>query len=254
MKIMSINAGSSSLKFSLFDMEHSICIASGLFERVTLPNSFYTIKYHGENIKEEIEMKDHATAVQILLDRLLSRNIIQSLDEIEGIGHRLAHGFDKYKHSVLITEEVMKDLEHYIPLAPLHLPAHILGIRSMQKVLPNIPMVGVFDTAFHQTMEETKFIYPVPYEWYTKYGVRKFGFHGTSHRYISKQIPRLLGKDEYKAIICHLGNGGSLSLVQNGKSIDTTMGFTPTVGIMMGTRSGDIDPFIVPYIMEKTGK
>ena len=253
MKIMSMNAGSSSLKFSLFDMQTSTCIASGYFERVTLPNSFYTIQFHGEKIKEEIEMKDHSMAVEILLDRLISLHIINSLDEIDGIGHRLAHGVDKYKKSVLINEEVIKDLESYIPLAPLHLPAHILGIKVMQKVLPNIPMVGVFDTAFHQTMDQTKYIYPVPYEWYTKYAIRKYGFHGTSHRYISKQIPRLLKKNEYKAIICHLGSGGSLSLVQNGISLDTTMGFTPTVGIMMGTRCGDIDPSIVPYIMEQTG-
>lgn len=254
MKIMSINVGSSSLKFSLFDMVQMTCIASGNFEKVTLPNSFYTIKYNGEKIKEEIELKDHSVAIQILLDRLISLHIIKSLDEIEGVGHRLAHGVDKYKKSVLITEEVVEDLKRYIPLAPLHLPAHILGIEAMKKALPNIPMIGVFDTAFHQTMAPVNYLYPVPYEWYTKYGVRKYGFHGTSHRYISKQIPRLLGKDKYKAIICHLGSGGSLSLVQDGKSIDTTMGFTPVVGIMMGTRSGDVDPSIVPYIMQQTGE
>lgn len=254
MKIMSINVGSSSLKFSLFDMSSSTCIASGLFERVTLPNSFYTIKYNGEKIKEEIDMPNHAVAVEILLNRLISLHILESLDEIEGVGHRLAHGVDKYDHSVLITDEVVADLESYIPLAPLHLPAHILGIHAMKKALPNVPMVGVFDTAFHQTMDQTKYIYPVPYEWYTKYGIRKYGFHGTSYCYISKQIPRLLGKQEYKAIICHLGSGGSIALVQNGKCLDTTMGFTPLAGIMMGTRSGDIDPSIIPYIMGQTGK
>lgn len=251
---MSINAGSSSLKFSLFDMSTSTCIASGYFERIALSDSFYTIKYQGEKIQETIEMKDHTSAIEILLDRLISFHIINNLQEIDGVGHRLAHGVDKYKHSVRITEEVIKDLESYVPLAPLHLPAHIIGIKAMQKVLPNVPMVGVFDTAFHQTMEKTNYIYPVPYEWYTQYGVRKYGFHGTSHRYVSKQIPRLLGKEDYKAIICHLGSGGSLSLVQNGKSLDTTMGFTPVVGIMMGTRSGDVDPSIIPYMMEQTGK
>lgn len=254
MKIISINAGSSSLKFSLFDMSNSTCIASGYFERVTLPNSFYTIKYNGEKIKEEVEMPNHTVAVEVLLDRLVSLNIISSLDEIDGIGHRLVHGADKYDKSVIITDEVVEDLKKYIPLAPLHNPANILGIEAVKKALPNIPMVGVFDTAFHQTMDQTKYIYPVPYEWYTKYGVRKYGFHGTSHCYISKQIPRLLGKEEYKAIICHLGSGGSLSLVQNGKCLDTTMGFTPLAGIMMGTRSGDIDPSIIPYIVEQTGK
>ena len=203
MKIMSINAGSSSLKFSLFDMKNQTCIASGYFERVTLPNSFYTIKYNGEKIREEVEMPNHTVAVEVLLDRLVSLHIISSLDEIDGIGHRLVHGADKYDHSVIITDEVVEDLKKYIPLAPLHNPANILGIEAVKKALPNVPMVGVFDTAFHQTMDEINYIYPVPYEWYTKYGVRKYGFHGTSHCYISKQIPRLLGKDEYKAIICH---------------------------------------------------
>lgn len=254
MKIISINAGSSSLKFSLFDMTNKICIASGYFERVTLPNSFYTIKYNGEKIKEEIEMPNHTVAVEVLLDRLVSLNIISSLDEINGVGHRLVHGADKYNKSVIITDEVVEDLKKYIPLAPLHNPANIFGIEAVKKALPNVKMVGVFDTAFHQTMDEVNYIYPVPYEWYKDYKIRKYGFHGTSHCYISKQIPRLLGKDTYKAIICHLGSGGSLSLVENGKCLDTTMGFTPLAGIMMGTRSGDIDPSIIPYAMEKTGK
>lgn len=254
MKIMSINAGSSSLKFSLFDMTNKTCIASGYFEKVTLPNSFYTIKYNGEKIIEEIEMPNHTVAVEVLLDRLISLNIISSLDEIDGIGHRLVHGADKYNKSVIITDEVVEDLKKYIPLAPLHNPANILGIEAVKKALPNVKMVGVFDTAFHQTMEEVNYIYPVPYEWYTNYKVRKYGFHGTSHCYISKQIPRILGKDNYKAIICHLGSGGSLSLVENGKCLDTTMGFTPLAGIMMGTRSGDVDPSIIPYVMENTNK
>ena len=251
MKIMSINAGSSSLKFSLFDMEKNECISSGYFERVTLPGSFYTIKYNGEKIKEEIEMPNHTVAVEVLLDRLISLNIINSLEEIDGIGHRLVHGGDKYNKSVIITDEVVEDLKKYSSLAPLHNPANILGIEATKKALPNVPMVGVFDTAFHQTMDKVEYIYPVPYEWYEKYGVRKYGFHGTSHCYISKQIPRIIGKDEYKAIICHLGSGGSLSAVKNGKCIDTTMGFTPNAGIMMGTRSGDIDASMIPYIMKE---
>ena len=244
MKIMSINTGSSSLKFSLFDMENNELIASGLFERVTIKGSFYTIKYHGEKIYEEVEMPNHTVAVKILLDRLVTKGIIKSLDEIGAIGHRLVHGADKYDKSVIITDEVVEDLRKFSDLAPLHNPANILGIEAAREVLPNVPMVGVFDTAFHQTMDEVSYMYPVPYEWYEKYKVRKYGFHGTSHCYISKQIPKLLGREHYKAIICHLGSGGSLSAVKDGKCVDTSMGFTPLPGIMMGTRSGDIDPFL----------
>ena len=254
MKIMAINAGSSSLKFSLFEMNTKECIASGYFERVGLDGSFYTIKYNGEKIREEVAMPNHTVAVEVLLDRLVSIGIISDLSEIEGIGHRLVHGADKYNTSVVITDEVVEDLRKFSELAPLHNPANILGIEAVKKALPNVPMVGVFDTAFHQTMDKVQYIYPVPYEWYTKYGVRKYGFHGTSHCYISKQIPRILGKDEYKAIICHLGSGGSISAVKNGKCVDTTMGFTPLAGIMMGTRSGDIDPSIIPFIMSKENK
>lgn len=254
MKIISINAGSSSLKFSLFEMTTKECIASGYFERVGLDGSFYTIKYNGEKIREEVEMPNHTVAVEVLLDRLISIGIIKDLKEIDGVGHRLVHGADKYNKSVIITDEVVEDLKKYSELAPLHNPANILGIEAVKKALPDVPIVGVFDTAFHQTMEPVQYIYPVPYEWYTKYGVRKYGFHGTSHCYISKQIPRILGKDNYKAIICHLGSGGSLSAVKDGKCVDTTMGFTPLAGIMMGTRSGDIDPSIIPFIMQKEDK
>lgn len=254
MKIISINTGSSSLKFSLFEMNTKECIASGYFERVGLNGSFYTIKYKGEKISEEVDMPNHSIAVNVMFDRLLSIGIINSLNEIGGVGHRLVHGGDKYKCSVIIDDEVMDDLEKYSELAPLHNPANILGIEAVKSILPDIKMVGVFDTAFHQTMDKIEYIYPVPYGWYTKYKVRKYGFHGTSHCYISKQIPRLLGKDSYKAIICHLGSGGSISAVKDGKCIDTSMGFTPLAGIMMGTRSGDIDPSIIPYIMEKEAK
>lgn len=254
MKIMSVNAGSSSLKFSLFDIETETLIASGYFEKVTIPGSFFNIKFNGEKIYEEVEMPNHTVAVEVMLDRLIKLGIVSSLDEIEAVGHRLVHGGDKYNKSVIITDEVMADLEKYAELAPLHNPANILGVNAVKAALPNVPMVGVFDTAFHQTMDETSFMYPVPYEWYTDLMVRKYGFHGTSHCYISKQIPRILGKEDYKAIICHLGSGGSLSAVENGKCIDTTMGFTPLAGIMMGTRSGDIDPSIVTYVASKTGK
>ena len=251
MKVMSINAGSSSLKFSLFEMDNNEVIASGYFERVGLNDSFYTIKFNGEKIKEEIDLPDHKVAVEVLLNRLKSIGIIEDLTEIKGVGHRLAHGATKYKSSVVITDEVIEDLRSLTDLAPLHIPANILGIEAVKKALPDAVMVGVFDTTFHQTLEPKEYIYPVPYEWYEKYGIRKYGFHGTSFRYICREIPRVLGKDEYKAIICHLGSGGSLCAVKNGVSIDTTMGFAPVCGIMMGTRSGDIDPLIIPYVAEK---
>lgn len=254
MKIMSINTGSSSLKFSLFNMEDNTLIASGLFERVTIKGSFYTIKYNGEKITEEIDMPNHTVAVKILLDRLVTKGIIKSLSEISAIGHRLVHGADKYDKSVIITDEVVEDLKKFSDLAPLHNPANILGIEAAREVLPDIPMVGVFDTAFHQTMDEVSYMYPVPYEWYQKYKVRKYGFHGTSHCYISREIKKILNKDNYKAIICHLGSGGSLSAVKDGKCVDTSMGFTPLPGIMMGTRCGDIDPSIVPFIAKKENK
>ena len=251
MKIMSINAGSSSLKFSLFEMDNNKVIASGYFERVGLNDSFYTIKFNGEKIREEIDLPNHKVAVEILLNRLKSIGIIEDLTEIKGVGHRLAHGATKYKSSVVITDEVVEDLRSLTELAPLHIPANILGIEAVKKALPNAINVGVFDTTFHQTLEEKEYIYPVPYEWYTKYGIRKYGFHGTSFRYICKELPRVLGTNKYKAIICHLGSGGSICAVKDGVSIDTTMGFAPVCGIMMGTRSGDIDPLIIPYIMEK---
>ncbi len=253
MKIMSVNAGSSSLKFSLFEMDTKEVIASGYFERVTLEGSFYTIKYNGEKIREEIEMKDHSVAVEVMLDRLIKLGIISSLEEIEGVGHRVVHGSDVYKESVLITDKVIEDIDKFKSLAPLHNPANLLGIKAMKEALPNVDMVAVFDTAFHQTMEQEQYLYPVPYEWYTKYGVRKYGFHGTSHQYISKKIAEILGTNTYKAIICHIGSGGSLSAVKDGKCVDTTMGFTPLAGIVMGTRSGDIDPSIIPYVMEQEG-
>ena len=254
MKIMSVNAGSSSLKFSLFEMETNELIASGYFEKVTLSGSFFNIKYNGENIYEEIDMPNHTIAVQIMLDRLVKLDIVSSLDEIEAVGHRIVHGGDKYNKSVIIDDEVLADIERFSELAPLHNPAHVLGIKAVKEALPNVKMVAVFDTAFHQTMKPDVYMYPLPYEWYTDYMVRKYGAHGTSHCYISKQVPRLIGKDNYKAIICHLGSGGSVSAVMNGVCVDTSMGFTPLAGIMMGTRCGDIDPSIVTYVAKKENK
>ncbi len=254
MKIISINAGSSSLKFSLFDMDTESVIASGLFERIGIEGSCYTIKCRGEKVEQEVELVDHSDAVRILLEKLIDLNIIESLDEIDGVGHRLVHGKDKYSSSVVITDEVIEDLDKFKEFAPLHNPANILGISAFREALPGVTMVGVFDTAFHQTMDETSYLYPVPYSWYEKYGVRKYGFHGTSHRYISDTTAKLVDKENLRLISCHIGNGGSISAVLDGKCVDTSMGLTPLAGIMMGTRSGDIDPSIITYVMEKEGK
>ena len=254
MKIISINAGSSSLKFSLFNMDDESVIASGLFERIGIEGSKYTIKYNGEKISQEIELPTHVDAVNILLDKLTDLNIIESLDEIHGVGHRIVQGKDIFKESVIVTDEVMEKLDTIKGFAPLHNPANMLGIEAFRKVLPNVPMVAVFDTAFHQTMDEVSYLYPVPYSWYKDFGVRKYGAHGTSHRYIANQVKKILGKDEYRLISCHIGNGGSITAIKDGKCVDTSMGFTPLAGIMMGTRSGDIDPSIIPYVMEQDGK
>ena len=251
MKIMSINAGSSSLKFSLFDMDTNKVMVSGLFERIGIDGSCYTFKNSEFKIKQEAPLKDHADAVKILLEKLVELKIINSLDEIDGIGHRIVHGSDVYTKSVVIDDKVLEDVVKFSDLAPLHNPANVIGIKAFKEVLPNVPMVGVFDTAFHQTMPKENYLYAVPYSWYEKYGVRKYGFHGTSHCYINKKISEVLGRDDLKVISCHLGQGGSIAAIDSGKCIDTTMGFTPLAGIVMGTRSGDVDPSIIPYVMEK---
>lgn len=254
MKILSINSGSSSLKFSLFDMSKEEVIASGLFERIGLEASSYTIKYNGEKIKEEVMIGDHNAAVNILFDKLITLNIIDSLEDIDGVGHRVLHGKDFYDKSVVVNDEVLNNLNKIIDLGPLHMHANISGIEAFREALPNTPMVAVFDTAFHQSMEDVSYIYPVPYAWYEKYGIRKYGFHGTSHKFIAKEAEKILGKSEYNLISCHIGSGASICAIKDGKCIDTSMGFTPLAGVMMGTRSGDIDPSIIPYVMEKEGK
>ena len=254
MKIISINAGSSSLKFKLFEMNDEQVLASGLFERIGIEGSCYTIKYKGEKVSETIEMPTHKEAVAILLKRLVDLDIIKSLDEIEGVGHRIVTGGDKYKNTVLIDNKVMKDVEDCIELAPLHNPANIIGVNAFKEALPNAKMTAVFDTAFHQTMDEVSFLYPVPYSWYEEYRVRKYGYHGTSHKYITEVMSKELGRDNLKIISCHLGNGGSITAIKDKKCVDTSMGFTPLAGIMMGTRSGDVDPSIIPYVMGKAGK
>ena len=253
MKILTVNAGSSSLKFTLFEMPEEKVIASGLFEKIGLNGSSYTIKYNGEKITQEYDLKDHAVAVKKLMNELISLGIINSLDEIEGVGHRILHGAQEFSEPTVLNMEVVQAISKYNELGPLHNPANLMGATSFIEALPNVINVGVFDTAFHQTMDEEEFLYPVPYEWYQDYGIRKYGFHGTSHKYIWKFMSEVLGSDA-KIISCHIGNGGSLCAIKGGKVVDTTMGFTPLAGIMMGSRSGDIDPSIIPFIMKKLNK
>lgn len=254
MKVLSVNAGSSSLKFSLFDMANNNILASGVFERIGIEGSAFTIKFNGEKIVQEVELNNHVDAVNILIDKLISLDIIKSLEEINGIGHRVAHGKDYFDKSTIINDSVLEKLRGVKDMAPLHNPANLLGIEAFEKVLPNVVQVAVFDTAYHQSMDEVSYLYPVPYSWYKDYGLRKYGFHGTSHKYIAREAKKLLGRDNYKLISCHIGNGGSICAIKDGKCVDTSMGFTPLAGIMMGTRSGDVDSSIIPYIMEKEGK
>ena len=254
MKIISINAGSSSLKFCLFDMSDESVIASGLFERIGGEGSAYTIKFSGQKISENVLLENHTDAVKILLDKLISLEIIKSFDEIKGVGHRIVHGGSKYSESVLVTDQVINDIIECKEFAPLHNPAHVLGIKAFREVLPDVPMAVVFDTAFHQSMDKVTYLYPVPYKWYSEYSVRKYGAHGTSHRFIAESVRGILGRDDFKLISCHLGNGGSITAIKDMKCVDTSMGFTPLAGIMMGTRSGDVDPSIIPYVMEKEAK
>ncbi len=254
MKILSVNAGSSSLKFTLIELPSREVLASGLFEKIGMAGSMYTIKFNGEKIVKECNLVDHSVAVKKLIDELLENHIVKSLEEINGIGHRILHGGDEFTESMLLDEDVLNRISKYNELGPLHNPANIMGVRAFMKVLPNVKNVGVFDTTFHQTMKKEEFLYPVPYEWYEKYGIRKYGFHGTSHRFINKTISEYLERNDLKVISCHIGNGGSLCAIDSGKVVDTTMGFTPLAGIMMGTRSGDIDPSIIPFIMKKTNK
>ena len=254
MKIISINSENSLFRFNLFEMNDESLVASGIFEGIGTEMGSYTIKYNGEKITQDIELPSHVDAVKLLVEQLIALEFIHSYDDIKGIGHRIVHGGSKYTESCFITDQVIHDIEEYASFAPLHNPGHILGIRAFREVLPDTPMVAVFDTAFHQTMKEDEFIYPVPYQWYRNYGVRKYGAYGTSHRYITNCVKEILGREEFKLISCHLGNGGSITAIKDMKCFDTSMGFSPLAGIMMGTRSGNIDPSIIPYVMEKEGK
>lgn len=256
MKILAVNAGSSSLKFQLLEMPSEDIVASGVVERIGLSDSIFSMKYDQETKKDILNIPNHSKAVSLLLKRLVSYGIVEDLTEIQGIGHRVVHGGETFHDSVVIDDSVIAEIERVSDLAPLHNPANLTGIRAFQEALPNVPAVAVFDTAFHQTLDPVAYMYSVPYEWYTKYGVRKYGFHGTSHKYVSIRAARMLNKplEETKIIVCHIGNGASLCAVKHGKSIDTSMGFTPLAGIAMGTRSGDIDPAIVQFISEKEHK
>lgn len=250
MKIMAVNAGSSSIKFQLLEMPSEVVIASGVMERIGLPEGIFTIKYDGKKEETHPVLKDHAVGVELLLKSLIEKGILKDLKEISGVGHRIVQGGEFFKDSTLVDEAVVKKISDLADLAPLHNPAHIIGIRAFQKALPEVPEVVVFDTVFHQTMPEEAYMYATPYEWYTKYGIRKYGAHGTSHQYVSHRCAQLLGKDvkDTKIIVCHLGNGASICAVEGGKCKDTSMGLTPLEGIPMGTRSGNIDPTVVSFI------
>ncbi len=253
MKILTVNAGSSSLKFNMIELPEQVELISGNFEKIGLDDGIYSIKINGEKTKKEAVMKDHKVAIELLIKELFDNNIITSLDEIDGIGHRLVHGGDKYASSVLIDDDVINTVSELSNLAPLHNPANILGVKAFREALPNTPMVGVFDTAFHQTMNEEQYLYSVPLSWYKDYKIRKYGFHGTSHKYITRVMKERLGKESVNLISCHIGSGASICAIKDSKSFDTTMGFTPNAGLIMGTRSGDIDYSVIPYYMEQTG-
>ena len=253
MKVLSVNAGSSTLKFRLYDMPEEKVLMKGTFDRIGLEGSNYSIRIGEEKIGKDVEIKNHEEAVKILLNELIEQKMIKNLNEIEAVGHRIVHGGNKYSRSVIIDDRVIQEIESISELAPLHNPANLMGVKVFMKAIPNALEVACFDTAFHQTMKEKTYLYPVPYEWYVKYHVRKYGFHGLSHRFITEQMKKTLNKENPNLIICHIGNGASISAIEEGRCIDTSMGFTPNAGIMMGTRSGDIDYTMLNYVMKKTG-
>ncbi len=255
MKILVLNCGSSSLKYQLIDMSNEQVLAKGYFEKIGKYDSFLTHKVNGQKYRYDVIARDHGEAIKFVLKQFTDEKypVINSLDEITAIGHRVVHGGERFKDSCIIDEEVKHGIEEAIKFAPLHNPAHLQGIKACESNLPGKPNIAVFDTAFHQTMEKEQYLYPIPYEYYEKYGVRKYGFHGTSHKYVANRIAELLGKniEDLKIINCHIGQGASLCAIQNGKSVDTTMGLTPLGGVAMGSRSGDLDPSVVTFLMEK---
>lgn len=255
MKILVLNSGSSSLKYQVIDTKTGEMLVKGYYERIGQPNAFLTHKVNGEKHKFEHPARNHERAIQFVMSRLTSENygIFKTLDELDAIGHRVVHGGEKFKNPVIITDEVIRAIEQNKELAPLHNQAAILGIEACKKVIPGKPMVAVFDTAFHQTISPEKYTYAIPYEYYKKHGIRKYGFHGTSHQYVANRVAELIGKDikELKIVNCHLGQGASICAIKDGKSVETSMGLTPLGGIPMGTRSGDLDPSVVTYLMKK---
>ena len=255
-KIRAINAGSSSFKFQLFEMPAEKEIAKGLVERIGLDNGIFSITVDGEKKTVNQDFKNHEEAVNLMLDKLVENGVIRSINDIDASGHRVVHGGEVFDRSVLIDDEVVKKIQELSELAPLHNPANLMGINAFREQLPDVPHVAVFDTSFHQTMPESSYLYSLPYNYYEDYGIRKYGFHGTSHKYVTQRASELMNRplEELRIISCHLGNGASIAAVKGGESIDTSMGFTPLAGVTMGTRSGNIDPALIPYIMEKTGK
>ncbi len=252
MKLLAINSGSSTLKFRLYEMPDEKVLMKGSFEAIGMNSSCYNIKTSMGKIQKEVIINNHMDAVNILINELIGNSIISSLDEIKAVGHRVVHGGNKYSNSVIVTDRVIKEIEKIKDFAPLHNPAALIGIKAFAKIIPNALEVVCFDTAFHQSVEEKNYLYPIPYEWYIKYDIRKYGFHGLSHKFISLRMKNILKKD-VNLIVCHIGNGASISAIKGGKCIDTSMGFTPNCGVMMGTRSGDIDYSIIGYIMSVTG-
>ncbi|MBU3136325.1 acetate kinase [Clostridium gasigenes] len=258
MKTLIINCGSSSLKYQLIDMATEKSMVQGLVERIGIEGSILTQKIEDrDKYIINTPMKDHKDAIKLVLEALVDKEngIIKSMDEIGAVGHRVVHGGEKYSESVIITDEVIQSIKDCIILAPLHNPPNITGIEACQELMPNTPMVAVFDTAFHQTMPKEAYICPLPYELYEKYGIRKYGFHGTSHKYVANKVAKVMGKniEDLKIITCHLGNGCSIAAIKGGRSIDTSMGFTPVAGLMMGTRSGSIDPSVITFLIEEHG-
>ena len=257
MKILVLNSGSSSLKYQVIDTETGEMLVKGYYERIGQEQAFLTHKVHGEKHKFEHPARNHEKAIEFVIRRLTSDSygIFKSLDELDAIGHRVVHGGEHFKDAVLVTDEVIEEIRKSAELAPLHNPAAILGIEACENVVPGKPMVVVFDTAFHQTIPAERYTYAIPYEYYEKYGIRKYGFHGTSHQYVANRVAEILEKDvkELKIVNCHLGQGGSVCAIQNGQSVETSMGLTPLGGIPMGTRSGDLDPSVVTYLMKKEG-
>ncbi|GAB2026351.1 acetate kinase [Lactovum odontotermitis] len=251
-KTLAVNAGSSSLKWQLFEMPEERVIAKGIFERIGLPNSRSTVKFNGESHERAIDIVDHKQAVLLLMDELIHFNLINDFREITGIGHRVVAGGENFKESTVITPEVLEQIKSLSSLAPLHNPANVLGIEAFQRLLPEALAVAVFDTAFHTTMPEEAYRYPIPTKYYEDFAVRRYGAHGTSHKYVAYEAAKVLGKplNELKLITAHIGNGASITAIKNGESIDTSMGFTPLAGVMMGTRSGDLDASIIPYLLE----